>query len=169
MRIGAMLALRALRVTVQYRTSTVAALTRGGCIVTCNHISLLDGIVVALASPVPLVFAVDTNFARRSKRARVGLAALTWLGLGEVVPMDSSAPFGLRTLARNLGAGKNVVIFPEGVISLTGARGPDRPGFRWLSSQASAAVLELQIFGADQSRLFAKAGRRLWPKIALEF
>lgn len=169
MRIGATLALRALRVTVRYRTSTVTELTRGGCIVTCNHISLLDGIVVALASPVPLVFAVDTDFSRRSRRARFGLAALTWLGLGEVVPIDSSAPFGLRTLARSLAAGKNVAIFPEGVISLTGARGPDRPGCQWLSSQASAAVLELKISGAEQSRLFAKAGKLLWPKISLEF
>ncbi|WP_082387921.1 1-acyl-sn-glycerol-3-phosphate acyltransferase (plasmid) [Achromobacter sp. CF-sbj1-Ac2-l] len=169
MRIMATLALRALRVTVRYRASTVAALTRGGCIVTCNHISLVDGIVVALASPVPLVFAVDTDFSRRSRRARLGLAALTWLGFGEVVPMDRSAPFGLRTLARSLGAGKNVAIFPEGVISLTGARAPDRPGCQWLSNQAGAAVLQLQIFGADDSRIFAKYGKRLWPKISLEF
>jgi acyl-[acyl-carrier-protein]-phospholipid O-acyltransferase/long-chain-fatty-acid--[acyl-carrier-protein] ligase len=163
------LILATLRVDVKYRSETLTALAAGGCIVTCNHVSLLDGLIVALASPVPLAFAVDTDFSRRTQWSRRGLAALVMLGYGKVVPLDGSAPYGMRTLARRLVVGENVTVFPEGVISLTGKRAEDRPGLSWLVKRTQARVVELKIAGAEQSRWFAKSGTAFWPKIYLTF
>jgi len=154
---------------VKYRNETRTALARGGCIVTCNHVSLLDGVIVALASPVPMAFAVDTEFSRQSRWGRVGLAFVAWLGGHYVVPLDSSAPFGMRKLSRMLQSGVNVTVFPEGGISLTGERGIDRPGVGWLIRQTDARVLALEIVGAEKSRWFAKRGAMIWPKINLVF
>ncbi|WP_207002562.1 1-acyl-sn-glycerol-3-phosphate acyltransferase [Trinickia mobilis] len=162
-------ALRLFRVDVQYTALTVDALAAEACVVTCNHVSLLDGVIVALASPVPLAFAVDTDFARRSRGAVMGLKALAWLGFGVVVPLDSTAPFGMRELMRRLRHGESVMVFPEGRISVNGERGTDAPGLQWLIDRTGSKVVPLEIRGAERSILFAKRGCHWWPRISLIF
>ena len=157
------------RVSVTYCSAISTRLSVGRCVVTCNHVSLLDGVIVALASPVPLVFAVDTEYSRESRVAAVGLQVLAWLGFGWVVPVDATAPFGMRSLLKLLEHGQSVMVFPEGEISETGDRGTDRAGLAWLVGRSRARVVELRIEGAERSRLFAKAGREWWPTIKLWF
>lgn len=165
----AALALRALRVQVLYSSSACLALRRGRAVVHANHVSLLDGVIIALASPAPLVFAVDTDYSRRSRSARLGLAFLSRVGFGSVVPVDATAPYGVRTLRRAIAAGSNVMVFPEGVISPTGRRQLDQPGLEWLIAKTGATPVAVEIHGAEHSRFFAKAGSRFWPKITLRF
>lgn len=160
-----------LRVSTSYSPLTLAQL-RSQAIVCSNHVSLLDGVIVALASPVPLAFAVDTAFSRKSKSkvAWSGMRVLAWLGYGSVVPIDSSSPFGIRSLCAALRRGESVMLFPEGCISKTGDAGPDQPGIGWLTAKhPQAAIVRIQILGAEQSQLFAKSGTRLWPSIRIEF
>ncbi|WP_321935238.1 1-acyl-sn-glycerol-3-phosphate acyltransferase [Paraburkholderia sp. J8-2] len=161
--------LLALRVRVVYSPDTLDALHSEACIVTCNHVSLVDGIIVALAAPLPMAFAVDTDWARRATVAATGLRVLSWLGLGRVVPLDARAPYGMRSLMRELLAGHSVMVFPEGEISFNGQRGSDRPGVTWLQDRTGATNVTLRIEGAERSRLFAKSGREWWPPIRLEF
>lgn len=97
------------------------------------------------------------------------MALVAWLGGHQVVPLDSSAPFGMRKLSNLLRSGMNVTVFPEGVISLTGVRGIERPGLAWLKRKTQAEVLALEILGAEKSRWFAKRGDAIWPKIELMF
>lgn len=161
--------LAALRVTVLYSAQVCEALVGGKCVIHANHVSLLDGVIVALASPMPLVFAVDTDFSRRSGMARFGLGLLAKAGFGAVVPLDTNAPFGMRALMRVLTHGGNVMVFPEGAISPTGRRQIDQPGLDWLIARTGATEVAVEIHGAEDSRLFAKAGSRLWPKITVRF
>lgn len=157
------------RVNVKYSYEAANLLAAGNSIVHANHVSLLDGILVALASPRPLVFAVDTDFSRRSTTSRLGLRFLEKMGFGLVVPLDCSAPFGMRTLKRALLDGSNVMVFPEGAISPSGCRQTDKPGLCWLKEKSGARLIEVRISGAEQSKLFAKNGTHWWPRITLSF
>jgi len=163
------IALRVLRVRSYFSPSSVESLTSEPAIVCCNHVSLLDGVIVALASPVPLTFGVDTEFSRRNPISRFGMAGLAWMGFGEVVPVDGSSPFGIRGLAKALERGVSVMIFPEGRISDSGLPQHEQPGLQWLARRSGVRVHRIRIVGAEQSRLFAKAGRHLWPSIRVIF
>lgn len=160
--------LHLLRVTVRLSPATARCLDAGRHIVCANHVSLLDGVIVALASPAPLTFAVDTDYARRSPAARVGMACLARLGFGAVVPLDSRAPFGLRALKRRLELGDNIMVFPEGRISSNGSPLPEQGGVAWLAHATGAGIVRIRIRGAEQSRWFAKTGRSWRPAIVIE-
>jgi acyl-[acyl-carrier-protein]-phospholipid O-acyltransferase/long-chain-fatty-acid--[acyl-carrier-protein] ligase len=87
-------------------------LVKGGTILTSNHVSLLDGVLLALLSPAPLAVGVDSDWSVKSPWAARGMATLCWLGYGWVVPLDSGTPQGLRKLARHLREGRSVLLFP---------------------------------------------------------
>lgn len=163
------LGLAALRVRVRYDPASVERLRAGPVLVCANHVSLIDGVIVALASPAPLVFGVDTEFSRRSFFARIGMAALAALGFGRIVPIDAASPFGLRALCKAIDHGESVMLFPEGRISDTGEPFPEQPGVAWLVARCSVSVLRVRILGAERSRAFAKAGTAWWPPIEIEF
>jgi 1-acyl-sn-glycerol-3-phosphate acyltransferase len=160
--------LRMLRVTVRLSPATAHCLDDGRYIVCANHVSLLDGVIVALASPAPLTFAVDTDFVRRSVAARLGMACLARLGFGAVVPLDARAPFGLRELRRRLEHGDNVMLFPEGRISPDGVPLSEQAGVAWLARATGAGIVRIRIRGAEQSRWFAKSGRKWRPAIVID-
>jgi acyl-[acyl-carrier-protein]-phospholipid O-acyltransferase/long-chain-fatty-acid--[acyl-carrier-protein] ligase len=161
--------LKLLRVSVRYRDGTLQTLRARPAIVIANHVSFVDGLIIALASPVPLTFGVDTEYAVKQAATRGGLAALSRIGLGSVVPIAADAPLGVRRLARALEQGHSVMVFPEGRISPDGSPCEKRPGVTWLSDHTNAPVVELRIEGAQHSRLFAKQGARWWPAIELSF
>jgi len=163
------MALRLLRVRATYSTATVEVLRQERVIVCSNHVSLLDGVIVALASPVPLTFGVDTDFSRRSKIASRGLTLLSWLGFGAVVPIDGNSPFGIRSLSKALDRGDSVMLFPEGKISETGHPCAEQPGVAWLVRRSGVKVVRIRIRGAERSRLFAKSGDKFWPAVEIQF
>ncbi|KVM51613.1 hypothetical protein WK30_10265 [Burkholderia vietnamiensis] len=75
----------------------------------------------------------------------------------------------MRALKRALLSGANVMVFPEGGISVSGDRQPDKPGLSWLVAKTGASLVEVTIAGAEKSRLFARSGSEWWPKIFLTF
>lgn len=158
-----------LRVRASYSAQSLDALKRGPAIVCANHVSLLDGFIVALASPVPLTFGVDTDYSRRSKVAMRGMAALAWLGFGAVVPVDMGSPYGIRTMLKRLQAGDTLMLFPEGRISQDGMPQPEHQGLNWLRQRARVNLIRVRIAGAEKSRFFAKSGTAFWPRIYLAF
>lgn len=160
-------ALKLLRVQVTYTENSSRLLERP-CILICNHESLLDGVAIALASPVPLAFAVTPRHAIENKFTANGMRFLAACGLGRVVPLAQSTPMGMRSLLRALEAGQSVMIFPSGSIM----RDEAHDGFRWLAEKAGCPVVAASISGAGRSRLFGRAARvgratELWPRIAL--
>lgn len=165
---SALLAL--LNVRVSYRASTIAQLERGPAVVACNHVSLLDGVLLALASPVPMVFTSESAFSRHGRLSRAGMQLLMRLGYAaSIQTLDANAPFGLRSCLRHLQEGRPVMVFPEGSISSTGERLAERPGSRWLAHRARVPHLQLSIQGAHLSRLFAKDGASWRPRIHVLF
>lgn len=159
--------LAVLRVEVTF--TDIEALASGKpVILTCNHQSLLDGLILAFACPVRMVFPVTPKHSIDNPFTSHGLRLLERLGLGRVVPLNSDHPFALRCLQRALEVGQSVAIFPEGRISGPDEVLPHKAGVQWLQERTGALIVRAQLSGADQSRLFARAGTRFRPKITLE-
>lgn len=138
-------------------------------VVVCNHISLLDGPLLALASPYRMTFPVTPKHSVHNRFTRWGLRFMEHLGLGYVEVMNSNRPWAARALVRVLRSGGVVAIFPEGRIVGRNETLPDKPGVQWLSERTGAQVVRARIRGASDSRLFSPSGRSIWPKITVEF
>lgn len=158
-----------LRVNVRYTRRVTCMLDKQAVILTSNHLSLLDGVLIALASPKPLAFAVNVEHAKENPITRSGLAILAALGLGRVIAVDSERPLATRHLLQAIRAGQSVMVFPEGRISPDGRPLPTMSGVDWLAKRSGAPVLRLRLRGAEHSLVFAKAGNRLWPRVWLRF
>jgi len=161
--------LRLFRVRVRYTQNVTSALEHQPVILTCNHLSMLDGVLVALASPRPLVFAVNVGHAQVNPITSRILGSLVALGLGRVVAVDSTRPVAARSLLQALRQGDSVMVFPEGRISQNGKPLKAMPGVAWLSGRSGAPVLKLRLRGADRSKWFGKSGSEAWPRIWLRF
>lgn len=157
------------RVRASYSDSSKSLIQNGGVLVCSNHVSLIDGIIIALSSPKPMLFGVTTEYSRRPSFYLMGLKFLEYMQFGEVVPIDSSSPYGIRRLSKGLSLGQSVMVFPEGQISLDGHPMPSQPGVDWLIAKSNPAVVNVRITGAEKSKFFAKSGTSLWPKIHVEF
>lgn len=156
------LALRVFRAQVCW-TDQADDLLHQPAIMTCNHGSLIDGILIALASPIPMAFAVTPTYAVHNRHTRAGLALLERCGLGRVVPLSDTHPIALRALCKALTGGESVMIFPSGTISPS----PDKGGYLWLQKKTGAKIIRATIRGADKSRIFSRTGNNLWPKITI--
>ncbi|SMG01168.1 lysophospholipid acyltransferase family protein [Burkholderia singularis] len=160
--------LRLFRTRVSLSDETVARLKASPHIVCANHVSYHDGLLVAFASPVRLVFCIDTLHSRRLRRTRWALLLGQALGLGRMVSVDSGSPYGMRRLLRELKNGNSVMVFPEGRISPDGNALVERPGVEWLAKQSGADIIRLHIDGAHRCRIFGKNGDKWFPPIRIE-
>ena len=164
-------ALRLLRVEVRYGAALDHLDRRRGrpVVVVCNHASLLDGPILALASPHRMTFPVTPKHAVHNPLTRRGMQLMARLGLGDVEVLNSDRPWAVRTLARTLRGGGVVALFPEGRIVGPDEAVPDQPGTDWLCRRTGASVVRATIRGASESRFFGRSGRTAWPRITVEF
>ena len=92
------------------------------------------------------------------------------LRLTNYLAVDPTSPLAMKKVIRLLDAGENVVIFPEGRITLTGSlmKVYDGPGF--VAAKTGATILPVRIDGAAESyfgRLTEHHPRKLLPKVTL--
>lgn len=93
-----------------------------------------------------------------------------FLRLTPHLAVDPASPYAMKKVIKLLESGHNVVIFPEGRITLTGAlmKVYDGPGF--VAAKTGATILPVRIDGAAQSyfgRLSSHHTRKLHPKVTL--
>ena len=123
-------------------------------IIALNHVSFLDaGLAMSLRSRKP-VFAID-----------VGIARMWWvkpfLKLTDALPLDPMRPLAVRTLIDAVKAGKALIIFPEGRITVTGSLMKVYDGAAMIADKADAEVVPVRIEGLEQtpfSRLSTRPG-----------
>ncbi|HKS90096.1 MAG TPA: AMP-binding protein, partial [Stellaceae bacterium] len=133
-----------------------------------NHVSFLDGPLIAAFLPGYPMFAIDTAQAARWW-ARPLLAG------ADVYPMDPTRPMATKSLVKALRTGRQCVIFPEGRLNVTGGalmKVYDGPAL--IADKGEAAVLPVRIDGTEAtpfSRLasgpYGRLRRRWFPKVTI--
>jgi 1-acyl-sn-glycerol-3-phosphate acyltransferase len=116
----------------------------GGLVVTPNHVSHFDPLVVGMAIRRPVWFlATDELFA---------IPLLGWLAVRlRAIPIHQDSPDreALRRTEALLEAGEAVVAFPEGHESLDGKLQPLQRGVAWLALRTGVSVLPVGLSGTD--------------------
>jgi acyl-[acyl-carrier-protein]-phospholipid O-acyltransferase/long-chain-fatty-acid--[acyl-carrier-protein] ligase len=161
-----MLARIALRVAYRVELRGLENLAAAGerVIIVPNHVSFLDGPLIAAFLPGTPMFAIDTAQAAKWW-ARPLLAG------ADIYPMDPTRPMGTKALIKAVRDGRQCVIFPEGRINVTGGvlmKVYDGPAL--IADKGDAAVLPVRIDGAELtpfSRLGGRLRRRWFPKITI--
>src|SRR3546814_776358 len=149
------------RVELRGREHIVAAGSKA--VVVVNHVSFLDGALLAAFLPGRPVFAIDTHMATR-------WWVKPFLALVEAFPLNPTSPLATRALIREVEKGKHCVIFPEGRITVTGALMKVYEGPGMIADKSGAQILPVRIDGAQFthfSRLKGKFRLRLFPKITI--
>lgn len=135
----------------------------GRLMVVANHTSLLDGILLGAFLSGRFTFVVNTEMAGR-------WWARPFLALAHVVTVDFANPVSLKNVIRHLRNDEQVVIFPEGRITLTGSLMKVYQGPAMVADKTEAPILPVRIEGAQYtpfSRLRGKVRLRWFPRITL--
>ena len=132
-------------------------------LIVANHESFLDGFLLGLFLPVKATFVVHTTVLKNWWFRQ-------FLRLTPYLAVDPTSPLAMKKVIKLLDDGQNVVIFPEGRITLTGAlmKVYDGPGF--VAAKTNATILPVRVDGAAESyfgRLSSDHPRKIFPKVTL--
>src|SRR5205823_8315061 len=133
-------------------------------VVVPNHLSYLDGPLIAAFLPGYPMFAIDT-----AQAARWWIRPL--LAGADVFAMDPTRPMATKSLVLAVRSGRQCVIFPEGRLNVTGGalmKVYDGPAL--IADKANAMVLPVRIDGVELtplSRLGGRLRRRWFPKVRI--
>ena len=133
--------------------------TTGGALIVANHLSPLDGLLLALYLPQTPVLAIDKSTAGK-----------WYLRPFAKIHFDPSDTATVDAVVKEIGQGKKCIVFPEGRISRTGAlmKIYEAPGM--IADKSGAVVLPVHIDGSQYSvwsPAANKGKRRLLPKVTL--
>lgn len=132
-------------------------------LIVANHESFLDGLLLGLFLPKRATFVVHSEVLTRP--------LFRWfLRLTPYVAVNPTSPLAMKKVLQRLNAGENVVIFPEGRITSTGAlmKVYDGPGF--VAAKTGVKIVPVRVEGAAQSyfgRLSDARPRKLLPNVSL--
>ena len=141
------------------------AACEGGAVLLVNHVSFIDGILLcALPGERPFC-AVDYDVGRAPRIHPV------IQNVGHCL-IDSAHPFGFRDLVKAGRQGRNVAIFPEARISVTGLAMKCYAGAHVLARRTGQPIVHVRIDGAERSTfsyIGALVRQRRFPKIGFTF
>jgi acyl-[acyl-carrier-protein]-phospholipid O-acyltransferase/long-chain-fatty-acid--[acyl-carrier-protein] ligase len=132
-------------------------------LIVSNHQSLLDGILLGASLPVQPVWVLHTS-----------VAAHWWVRLPmRFVPhlvVDSTHPLAMKAVIALVEAGRPVLIFPEGRVTITGSMMKIYEGPAFVAMKTGATVVPVHIEGAIYSLFSRTTGdfpRKLRPRITI--
>ncbi len=145
----------------------------GPCLLTCNHVSYVDWLLIAAACPRPVRFVMYHGF------LRLPLVGVFFRD-AKVIPI-APAHEGAQVLeaafdriAAALEAGEVVCLFPEGKLTSDGNLNVFRTGLERIAARTPAPIVPMALIGMWGSFFSRKEGaalkkpfRRLWSKLKL--
>jgi len=133
--------------------------TRKPSLITPNHVSLLDAVLLSFYLPQDVTFVVNTEIAKRFS---------FFLRFCRFITVDPLNPYSVRQMLRVIRRGETLVIFPEGRITTTGGLMKMYSGVSYLALRTGVPVYPVMIQGAERSRfsyLRGKVRLRWFPRI----
>jgi len=128
----------------------------GPAVLVCNHVSYVDGLVIAAACPRPVRFVIDHQIFK--------IPVLSFIfRTGRAIPIAPARedPEALERandeIAKALEQGDLVAIFPEGKITYDGQLNPFRPGVKRIVDRTPVPVVPLALRGLWGS-FFSRSG-----------
>jgi acyl-[acyl-carrier-protein]-phospholipid O-acyltransferase/long-chain-fatty-acid--[acyl-carrier-protein] ligase len=112
----------------------------------CNHPSFLDGIMLGLFLPCDPVFLVHTTILERPLFKFL-------LNFVDYLAIEPTSPMALKTLANTVNAGRPVVIFPEGRITVTGGLMKIYEGSAFIAAKTGANIIPITLQGLLKSKI----------------
>ena len=134
-------------------------------VVVPNHLSFLDGCLIAAFVPDQPSFAVHSAMAK-------AWWAQPFLAPVDVLAVDPTNPYTVRTMVRRVQDGRRLVIFPEGRITQTGSLMKIYEGAGTVADKTGADILPVRLDGLQFtpfSRMKGTLRRRLFPPLTLRF
>ena len=134
-------------------------------LITANHESFLDGLLLGLFLPFNATFVVHTSVTENLFFRMV-------LSMVDYVTVDPTSPMAMKTLAKIIDKGIPVVIFPEGRITTTGSLMKIYEGPAFLAAKTGATVLPVRLDGPARtyfSRLSGQHPKQIFPQISISF
>ncbi len=133
-------------------------------VIVANHLSLADACLIACYLPRGPTFAVNTAIAERPW-VRPFLAAV------DVFKVDIASPFAIKRMVEAVrDDGRQLMIFPEGRLTQTGALMKVYEGAGVVADKSGAKVLPISIQGLQFTRLSRLKGRlpmRWFPRLSI--
>jgi acyl-[acyl-carrier-protein]-phospholipid O-acyltransferase/long-chain-fatty-acid--[acyl-carrier-protein] ligase len=131
--------------------------------IVANHESFLDGLFLGLFLPFDPVFVVHT-WVSKNPILRLFLKYVDHLAV------DPSNPMAVKKVMKLVEAGRPVVIFPEGRITVTGSLMKVYAGPAFVAAKTGATILPVRLDGPARSwfsRLSKRGPRRLFPRVTI--
>jgi len=147
----------------------------GAAVLTPNHVSFADWLLMAAACPRPLRFVMHHSF------ARLPLVRFLFRG-AKVIAIAGSREdpellaHALDRIAEELEAGEVVCLFPEGGITSDGTLKPFRHGIERIVARTPVPVLPVAIrnmwgsfFSRQGGGAMRRPFRRVWSRVEIRF
>ena len=136
------------------------------CVIALNHVSFLDAPVILSIVEGQPVFAIDWQIAK-------AWWVRPFLGIARCFPMDPTKPLSTRGLIKEVRAGQQLVIFPEGRLTVTGSLMKVYDGAALIADKSDAMIVPVRLEGLDRTpftRLaHLKLRRKLFPRVRVTF
>jgi 1-acyl-sn-glycerol-3-phosphate acyltransferase len=136
---------------------------RGAALLVCNHVSLVDALVISAACRRPIRFVME-NAIFRAPLINVLARGMKAVPIAPAKEDREVYEHAFATVARELAAGELVCIFPEGRLTTDGEIAEFRPGLMRILAQTPVPVVPLALSGLWGS-LFSHRGAGRWAAL----